>query len=95
MKRTFETIDTNQLGAVLYEVHQNHKWPLDGRKIKYVDFHYDNRDAKVFTIEFRHGGGDAPKTTFTAVNRIKPGTLDMEDVRLFEEVMSWLKEGRS
>lgn len=94
-ERIYETITRDQLIAILDEVAEHHDWPMQGRKIKYVDLHYDNRTHSVFTIHFRHGGGNAAKTTFTSTNRYNSETDEMEDVRLFEEVMAWLKSGRT
>lgn len=84
----FEPITLAQLPLLLAEIHQHHKIPLQGRKIKYVDLKFDNRDAFVFTITFKRIGGDEEGKTFTVCNRYP------DDVRLFDEVMAWLVSGR-
>lgn len=91
-ERIYKTITIPQLVEVLAEVNRNHTYVLLGRKIKYVDWHFDNRSASVFTIRFRAVGLETEKT-FTSTNRCKNG--EMEDVDLFIEVMDWLISGRT
>jgi len=90
--RIYETINGEQLSAILSEVRQYHQWPLNGRRIKYVDMNFDNRTGTVFTIHFR---GTSNVATFTSTNRFNAATNEMEDVRLFDEVWAWLESGRN
>lgn len=85
--RNLTSISMPQLTQILREVYTNHEWVFSGRKIKYVDFHFDNRTGDVFTIEFRTIHGDF---TFSVVNR--PG---LDDIDLFKEVWDWLESGRA
>ena len=71
----------------IYREVQEHHVLLKGRKIKYIDSHYDVRQPGVFTIQFR-GWGTEPIKVFTVTNR------DEDRIDLFEEVFGWLTTGR-
>lgn len=77
-------VNAVQMLAILSEAKQKHGWPMFGRGIKYIDFHYANSGGEIFTVNFRTILGDKQ---FSIVNRKE------EDVVLYDEIMSWLKEG--
>jgi hypothetical protein len=89
--RIIKPITTKQLVGILAEVKAHHDWPMQGRKIKYVDFHYNNRTCNIFTITFRGVSLGEDGVTLTCVNRLE----SEGDINLYAEVMAWLKTGET
>ena len=88
MRRALKNITPSQMDEIYKEICQHHMM-IRGRRIKYVETCFDARQGTIWYVKLRNGGSTVGEV-FTTTNRFDTDG----DINLFDEVMTWLKEGR-